>query len=172
MNKHSYNSSYHSFQYIELNEIDSTNQSIQQYIKPYYQSDTPTTKIKASFPYSLFEDLILTPQIKKRLVIISIFTLLICINNNFGLLLPSERSLDLQCIIDTVFNLTSSLNNYFHYNLESRYILTTVSSLLIDFIYCYSLIDWALNYSGLRLVLSWALFYIVRGIIQVKIYFQ
>lgn len=172
MNTHSYSSSYCSFQYIELNEIDSTNRSIQQYIKPYSRTESFNTNMNLPFPYKLLPNPSLTPQIKKRIVMISIITVVITLNNNLALLIPSKSTIDFECISDTVFDLTSSLNDYFHYNLSSRYILTTVSSLLIDFIFCYSLIDWALNYTGLRLVLCWGVFYLIRGIIQVLISFQ
>lgn len=84
-----------------------------------------------------------------------------------GLGMPT--TMDGECIIDLGFKLTNALNKFFHDKVVFRNILLITAGLVIDFVFFYVCIYWALFNKSWRLFITMGLFYSIRGTIQVTI---
>ena len=95
------------------------------------------------------------------LIIVLLFIIIVTIYTNYN-----SKDTIKQCIIDHVHLYTNNINAYFHYHSIPRYLMMSISSLCIDFIFIFALFDWAINFISMRLIICWFMFYAIRGIIQ------
>ena len=95
-----------------------------------------------------------------KIIIIILFILVVAISNR------TQKGKILSCIDDTLHNATASINQFFHTHPIPRYTLMSIGSICIDTIFLYSVFDWALNFSSMRVIVCWITFYLIRGIIQ------
>lgn len=93
----------------------------------------------------------------------------IFLNTLFGFLFPHGN---VECMEDRLFNASKPINDYFRENLIYRNGLLIVSSMCIDLSLIYTLTIWVLYGKSYRFLVSLCLFYGLRSLIQVYIYFM
>jgi len=103
-----------------------------------------------------------------RSFIVVIIITLISLNTVYGFALPHGN---IQCIEDKVFIATEKVNKYFYNNATARHILIIFSSLCVDFAVIYMCVIWCLWGKSWRVFVALFGFYMLRGIIQVRIIF-
>lgn len=104
---------------------------------------------------------------KTRLVkgiIITTMIVLVAINTNLGIGLPST---DVECLNDVVFKATNGLNKYLQNHITFTKALIIMSSLSIDFTIISVAVYWTFFSKSWRVIFSMVIFYSFRALIQV-----
>jgi len=99
--------------------------------------------------------------IRSSIILVGLFG--IVLNSIFGYALPSTN---VECIVDYTWNFTTSINNYFNDNTESRNLLLIFSNLIIDIILICLGILWILKGTSFRVFIALGSFYIFKFFIQ------
>jgi hypothetical protein len=118
------------------------------------RSESEEEKIKINF-FTFF---------RSGIILIGLATLIL--NSIYGFAFPNGNP---NCLTDELFEMTAGLNHYFSVNTRSRHILIAFSSLCVDFVILYMGIHWALYGKSYRPIVCLAVFYTLRGFVQVII---